>query len=56
MVAAPFTQIVWRKTTRIGIATAVNDDGVYKIVVTYAPLGNKKKHYKNNVFLPQTSK
>jgi len=56
MIAAPFTQIVWKNTNRIGLNMAVKDDGTYDVVVIYFPKGNKKNQYNKNVLMPTNQK
>lgn len=35
-----YTQIVWRKTRKVGCAVAINDNGKYILVCNYDPQGN----------------
>jgi len=49
MISAPFTQIVWKNTTKLGLAIALKNETTIYVVATYSPRGNKKNHYTNNV-------
>jgi len=48
MIAAEFTQIVWRKTIKFGIAMK-KEEGYYRIVALYSPKGNVYGQYAKNV-------
>jgi hypothetical protein len=51
---AHFTQLVWRETTEMGLATATNSDGFF-IVARYRPRGNVGvlEDYRRNVPRPR---
>jgi len=51
MIAAAFTQIVWKNTEWFGIAIGKNKY-VYTVVVYYGPTGNLRGQYKSNVKRP----
>ena len=44
-----FTQIVWRETTSIGVATVRNPDGVTVVVARYYPTANVLGKFEENV-------
>lgn len=44
------TQLLWKKTTDIGIGVAMSSDKMYYIVVNYNPPGNVPHEYKD--YLP----
>lgn len=46
--ATSFTQLVWKKTTKIGVGHAYNGQKLYVIVV-YKPSGNIRGQFNDNV-------
>jgi len=54
MIVDPFTRIVWRDTTKMGVAV-VKDRNLLAIVVTYSPPGNQVGQFMQNVYPPKNN-
>lgn len=48
MIAASFTQIVWKSTEKMGLAM-VKNNGIVMVVAVYSPPGNIENEYLLNV-------
>jgi len=49
MIADAFTQIVWERTTLLGVKMKMTEEGKLHIVVTYFEKGNIRETYLDNV-------
>jgi len=52
MIADPFTQVVWKSTTNIGVGILIVN-GTVNVMVIYSPAGNQPGQYTSNVKLPK---
>ncbi len=50
--AGHFTQIVWKGSRELGVGTAVDGRGTFKLVLRYSPAGNVRGAYGENVLPP----
>ena len=44
-----FSQIVWKRSTQIGVGFAESHNGVISVVINYFPAGNTRSDFKENV-------
>jgi len=53
MITDPFTQIVWKDTSELGVHVSVGHNAIY-VKAVYNPPGNIKNQYRANVGRPQS--
>ena len=49
-----FTQLIWKKSTKLGVGMATSKSGKVYVVAHYIPVGNVVGHFETNV-LPEVS-
>ena len=49
-----FTQLIWKKSTKLGVGMATSKSGNVYVVAHYIPVGNIVGHFETNV-LPEVS-